>query len=203
MNSLQMSDLAGTNVRNGGGGDTTSLYFTTQDNQLYASANGGGTWKVGHGSEGFGLESRHDAAAGKPAQFGFVAINGQGDMFAELDAVNVRTVPALDENGASLTGFQYPFFVSQQTGTGQSNWIRRRIQGTTPVTEMYFSNNSGGNWRKFGTVNFKAGARCERSTRSPGCRCFSAGPGTPSACCRSRRRRRQGCRRPPTTTPMQ
>jgi hypothetical protein len=179
MNSLQMSDLAGTNVRNGGGRDTTSLYFTTQDQQLYASANAGATWKVGHGSEGFGLESRHEAAAGEKAQFGFVAINAQGDMFAELDASNIRTVPTLDENGTSLTGFQYPFFVSQQPGTNQGNWIRRRIEGNTPVTDMYFSNNSGENWRKFGTVNFKAGGEVRTVDTVAWMPVFLGGTGNP------------------------
>ena len=45
MNSLQMTDLAGTNrLRNDGAPISTSLYFSTQDNNIWASADGGEHW---------------------------------------------------------------------------------------------------------------------------------------------------------------
>ena len=155
MNSLQISDLAGTNVHMPNGNVTTSLYITTQDNALYTSPDGGATWKTGDGREGFGVEGRPDANNGESAQLVYVGIGGVQDTFADLNVTNKRPVPALDENGAPLTGFQNPYFVDQQPGTNTSNWVRRRLPNSMPVTEVYSSNNSGENWRKFATVNFK------------------------------------------------
>ena len=156
MNSLQISDLAGTNVRQPNGHISTTLYFTTQDNQLYTSPNGGGTWTAGSGGEGFGLEARPDANSGQTAQIVYVDVGGGGgDTFADLNVTNRRPVPKLDQNGVALDSFHNPFFVSQQPGTNTSNWVRRRVPSTMPFTEVYFSNNSGENWRKFANVNFK------------------------------------------------
>ncbi len=154
MNSLQISDLAGTNVHTTNG-ITTTLYISTQDNRLYTSPDGGVTWKVGDGREGFGLEGRADAPTGESAQIGFVGIGGQQDTFADANVVNKRPVSKLDENGVALDGFQNPYFVGQQPGTNASNWVRRRVPTSMPITEVFFSNNSGDNWRKFATANFK------------------------------------------------
>ncbi len=154
MNSLQISDLAGTNFHMAGGGVTTSLYITTQDNKLYTSPDAGFTWTVGNGGEGFGLESRVDANNGESAQIVFVDVGGgNGDTFADANVTNKRPVPKLDQNGTPLDKFQNPYFVSQQSGSNTSNWVRRRIP-STPVTEVYFSNNSGDNWFQFATANF-------------------------------------------------
>jgi hypothetical protein len=155
MNSLQISDLAGTNFRLPNGRVATSLYITTQDNALYTSPDGGSTWRVGDGSEGFGLEGRSDANAGESAQIAYVPTGGGQDTFADANVLNKRAISALDENGIALAGFQNPYFVSQQPGTNTSNWVRRRVPSPMPLTEVYFSNNSGVNWRKFATVNFK------------------------------------------------
>ncbi|MEP7209020.1 MAG: hypothetical protein ABI920_18960 [Casimicrobiaceae bacterium] len=155
MNSLQISDLAGTNFRMPDGTVRTTLYITTQDNALYTSPDGGATWKVGDGREGFGLEGRADAPSGENAQIAFVGIGGQQDTFADTNATNKRPVPTPDENGAALDALQNPYFVSQPPGSNTSNWVRRRVPSSMPLTEVYFSNNSGDNWRKFATANFK------------------------------------------------
>jgi hypothetical protein len=154
MNSLQISDLAGTNFHWPDGRITTSLYITTQDNNLYTSPDGGFTWTVGNGGEGFGLESRVDANNGESAQMVFVDVGGgNGDTFADANVTNKRPVPKLDQNGTPLDKFQNPYFVSQQSGSNTSNWVRRRIP-SAPVTEVYFSNNSGDTWFQFATANF-------------------------------------------------
>jgi hypothetical protein len=155
MNSLQISDLGGTNVRMANGSIATTLYITTQDNSLYTTPNGGVTWTVGDAGEGFGLEGRTDAIAGEAAQIAFVNVVGVGDTFAEASVTNKRAVPKLDQNGNALDGFQNPYFVSQQPGTSTSNWVRRRVPSSMPLTEAWFSNNSGGNWFQFATANFK------------------------------------------------
>jgi hypothetical protein len=155
MNSLQISDLAGTNFHKPGGGVTTSLYLTSQDNKLYTTPDGGATWKGGDDSEGFGLEARVDANEGEAAQIVFVAANGIGDTFADANVANRRPVPKLDQNGTQLEGWQNPYFVSQQPGSNTSNWVRRRIPNSMPLTQVFFSNNSGENWFQFATANFK------------------------------------------------
>jgi hypothetical protein len=155
MNSLQISDLAGTNVQMSDGSTRTSLYLTTQDNNLYTSPDGGATWKVGNAGEGFGLEGRAAAAAGEKAQIAFVGIGGgEGDTFADANVTNVRPVPKLDQAGNALDGFQNPYFVSQ-AGGGASSWVRRRVPSAAPLTEVHFSNDSGAHWFPFATVNFK------------------------------------------------
>jgi hypothetical protein len=59
MNSLQITDLAGTNMRrNDGAVLSTSLYFGTQDNNLWASADGGRTWPKFDQAPGRGSRSR-------------------------------------------------------------------------------------------------------------------------------------------------
>jgi len=154
LNSLQISDLHGTNFRGADGKFTTSLYFTTQDNRLYTSPDGGATWKIGDGSEGFGLEGRTDATDGEGAQLVFIGSNTIGDQFADANMTNKRPIPRVDENGTMLDGWQNTTFVSQAPGAVESNWIRRRIPPGTASADLNFSNNSGLNWRKFATVNF-------------------------------------------------
>ncbi len=73
MNSLLITDLAGTNmVRPDGAVLSTSLYFGTQDNNLWASPDGGRTWPLNDQAEGFDLEVRPDARPGEPITVGYV-----------------------------------------------------------------------------------------------------------------------------------
>ena len=78
MNSLQITDLAGTNImRPDGAVLSTSLYFGTQDNDLWASADGGKTWPQHDSAEGYDLEVRPDARPGEPITVGYVEIGKQ------------------------------------------------------------------------------------------------------------------------------
>ena len=159
LNSLQISDLHGINFRRGYGKFSTSLYFTTQDHSLYFSEDGGATWRVGDGSEGFGLEGRSDATEGEGAQLAFIGANISDplshDQFADANMANKRVIPRLDQNGTTLDGWQNTTFVSQAPGATDSNWIRRRLLPGEAETELNFSNNSGNNWRAFAKLNFK------------------------------------------------
>jgi hypothetical protein len=179
LNSLQISDLHGTNFRRPGGAFTTNLYFTTQDNQLYMSDNGGATWRVGDGSEGFGLEGREDAAVGESAQLAFIGTNTIGDQFADATMAHKRRIARIDENGTELTGWQNTTFVSQAPGATESNWIRRRVPYGLPKAELYFSNHSGNNWRKFATLNFKIAGEVRTSGDVAWTPVFLGGAGNP------------------------
>jgi hypothetical protein len=178
MNSLQISDLLGTNFRDSNGRFTTSLYFTTQDHNVYTSPDAGLTWRIGDYSEGFGLEGRSDAALGEGAQIAFIGTNASGDTFADANMTNKRPIPKVDENGVALTNLQNTYFVDQQPGAGESNWIRKRAPSEAQM-EVYFSNNSGNNWRKFATLNFKSAGEIRTSGTVAWVPVFLGGPNNP------------------------
>jgi hypothetical protein len=151
MNSLQISDLAGTNVTRDDRSVVTSLYFTTQDNRIWASPDGGATWPNGDAQEGFGLEVRSDARSGEKITVGYVAIgaHAQSERFSDANMVNQRSVPNADPDGNSIMGLGMAYFMSQRPGGSfPSHWVRLRPVPGVPMTEIYLSENSGSNWRK-------------------------------------------------------
>jgi hypothetical protein len=155
MNSLQITDVAGTNVTDGSGRVSTTLYFATQDNSLWSSADGGNTWpgNFSTGSEGNSLEVRGDALAGEPVTIAYTDIGGPGGVTRLSDALlqHSRPVPNLDENGQSLAGpmiaLTGAFYLEGRGGTAR--WFRIRIPASAaPPAEVLISQNNGENWRK-------------------------------------------------------
>ena len=79
---------------------STSLYFGTQDNYIWASADGGETWPHADGAEGYDIEARQDARPGEPITVGYVEIGSNwSEQFADANLVNQRLVPNVDQNG--------------------------------------------------------------------------------------------------------
>ena len=162
MNSLQITDVAGTNVRDANGRVSTTLYFATQDNNIWASADGGNTWPQNYsdGGEGNSLEVRSDAAAGEPVTIAYTNINGAGGATRLADALlqNSRPVPNLDENGQSLviapmTALTGAFYLEGAGSTAR--WFRVRVPpGADPPAEILISQNNGENWRKRFNISF-------------------------------------------------
>jgi hypothetical protein len=163
MNSLQISDLAGTNI-----GNKSTLYFATQDNKIWASPDGGQTWPAEDSQEGFRLETRPYASAGEPLTVAYVRVgSGYPMRFAGNAFSNKRDVPNVDENGQALDGhvdadrrpldkLEGPFFIYQPVGPGvESSWVRLRWRKDVAGREVYASMNSGKNWRKVGDVNLE------------------------------------------------
>ena len=155
MNSLQITDVAGTNVKDGSGRVSTTLYFATQDNSLWSSADGGNTWPENYSNAGEGntLEVRGDAAAGEPVTIAYTNIVAPGGVVRLADALlqHSRPVPSLDENGQSLAGpmiaLTGAFYLEGAGGTAR--WFRVRIPaGADPPAEVLISQNNGENWRK-------------------------------------------------------
>jgi hypothetical protein len=103
MNSLQITDVAGTNVKDANGRVSTTLYFATQDNHIWSSADGGNAWprNYSRGGEGNTLEVRSDAVAGESVTIAYFNV-GEGKRFADALLQNSRAVPDFDENGESL-----------------------------------------------------------------------------------------------------
>lgn len=157
MNSLQITDLAGTNITQTSGQVKTSLYFATQDNKIWASPDGGQTWPASDDQEGYGLEVRPYARAGEPVTVAYVREGVAPKlMFAGTNLTNRRAVPALDQNGNALDGqMAQPFFLSQQAGStsAESFWVRLRSRTDVPGREVYVSGNSGKNWQKIADLN--------------------------------------------------
>ncbi len=166
MNSLQIMDLAGTNVTGSDGRVATHLYFATQDNKIWASPDGGNTWPHSDDQEGYGLEVRGDAVSGEQITAGYRAIGAHAQELRFSDAllINSRAVPNVNQSGQALTGLGLPFFLSQEASTiaKPSVWVRLRRSDESGM-EVYVSSNSGSNWVKTGNLNFSPAGEIKRT----------------------------------------
>jgi len=157
MNSLQITDLAGTNmVRPDGAVLSTSLYFGTQDNNLWASADGGKTWPQFDEAEGYDLEVRHEARPGEPITVGYVEIGEDwAEQFSDANFLHQRLVPDVDTNGQPLDSAQMKqaFYLEPSAGGTSSAWLRLRLGGA-PSIGIYISRDGGNTWRRRFDLNF-------------------------------------------------
>lgn len=171
MNSLQITDLAGTNmVRPDGQVLSTSLYFGTQDNNLWASADGGKTWPRSDAAEGYDLEVRPDARPGEPITVGYVEIGGDWtEQFADANFLNQRVVPDVDQNGQPLDSQQMKqaFYLEPSAGGTATSWLRLRLGGA-PSNGVYVSTNSGKTWRRRFDLNFGWAGSVQRTNLKGG-----------------------------------
>ena len=147
-NSHLITDLAGTNVRLASGiGYNTTLYFATQDNDIWASSDGGNTWPNSDSTEGYCIQVRQDATSDREARVGYVKI--RVPRFS--DDVNLsrsRDVPNVDINNKPLSNMSQAFFVSP------NKWIRYRAL-RNGETQVYISTNNGNNWRRRAIVKLE------------------------------------------------
>lgn len=147
MNSYQITDLGGTNVRDGRTTRTT-LYFATQDNAVWASPDGGQTWPRNDCCEGFHIEAPPTAGANDTVTVGYgkVGAGPSPTMFADAGFANQRAVPDVDQTNQTLTGWSPAFYLRPRT------WLRFRmppvVDGQPPEpNEIRVSDNDGANWR--------------------------------------------------------
>ena len=148
LNSYLITDVAGTNVVPGGG--DSSLYFSTQDNQIWASFDDGSTWPNSDCAEGFFIQVRKDADISTDATvaYGKVGCGPSSSMFSDANLVNQRAVPDVDTGGRPLTNMAQAFYITP------NRWVRYRLApGSNP--EIYLSNNNGLNWRKHANVHLE------------------------------------------------
>jgi hypothetical protein len=166
MNSLEITDLAGTNYPGANGRFTTQLYFSTQDNKIWASPDEGHTWPNSDSQEGYSLEVRSEASSAEKVMVAYRAIGAHAHeaRFSDDLLASSRDVPDVDQNGQALTNMGLPYFLSQQAAlsTKPSFWVRLRgLNG--PAQEVFVSGNSGSNWTKTGDLNFMPAGEIKRS----------------------------------------
>lgn len=147
MNSLQISDLAGTNVQLAGGRHQIYLYFTTQDNQNWGSSDGGVTWTRRDGNEGCCLSAPHLVRSAADAQVGYMVFGWSTTRghprFAEAGMNNPRHISNTDAGGLGddLTMLSAPLYVERNV------WVRiGSAYGMGPVG-IWVSTDNGESWR--------------------------------------------------------
>lgn len=168
MNSYQITDLGGTNVRSDGKTQTT-LYFSTQDNAVWASTDGGETWPRNDCCEGFHIEVPHTATAGEKVTvaYGKIGAGPSNSMFAGAGFVDQRAVPDVDEAGTTLQGWSQAFYLKPD------HWLRfrvpPRVDGRPPEpNEIRVSVDNGSRWRlRYTTTLSGAGPFQRTSTNYP------------------------------------
>jgi hypothetical protein len=142
-NSLQITDLAGTNTEPRPNVFVNSLYFSTQDNGIWASSDGGLTWPTYDCAEGFHIELRKDAPSDADVQvaYGKVGCGPSNLMFSDAHLLNQRAAPAVDSSGTTISGMQNIFLVSP------GKYARARVT-PTGAWEIWVSSDNGVTWRK-------------------------------------------------------
>jgi photosystem II stability/assembly factor-like uncharacterized protein len=144
LNSIQMTDFHAVSVtRPDGSTASVSLYFATQDNALWNSADAGVTWPRAECAEGFFFEGPTRVAEGGTITLahGKVGCGPSGSMFTGNDFTNVRAVPDVDGAGNPVTAMGQAFYLEP------NRWARYRSSGeVTP--EIWVSSDDGLHWRK-------------------------------------------------------
>lgn len=143
-NSLLITDLAGTNTQATGTELVgNALYFSTQDNAIWASSDGGLTWPTSDCAEGFHIEVRKDSPPSTPLQatYGKVGCGPSTFMYSDAHLLNQRAATDVDAAGQAVSGFGNTFLISPDL------YIRTRMTPEGPW-EIWVSSNNGANWRK-------------------------------------------------------
>ena len=128
MNSYQISSLAGTNY-SPFVAPLPSLYFATQDNSIWASADGGRTWPISDCAEGSALQTWYEATSPTDPQ----ARVAYGCTYGETHSSDANFHNHRDMPNRDLGG--------------------RRIRSGQPLVSFLLS---PGNWMRFATSNARA-----------------------------------------------
>lgn len=140
MNSYQITDIGGTYV--GAPRFTTTLYFATQDNAIWASTDGGNTWPSWDCAEGFHIEVTPTARSSQKVTVGYgkIGCGPSPSMFSDPGLVNQRAVPDVDPAGSTLTRTSQAFYLTHR------HWLRFRMPEEGPG-EVRVSSDNGNTWR--------------------------------------------------------
>jgi uncharacterized repeat protein (TIGR01451 family) len=112
---------------------STDLYFGTQDNDLWASANNGSTWPDDVQWEGFFIQTLHDSPSDAGQTITFVACSGCNNHGSAADFTSENAWNNPPGGGGN------PFIVSQGV---YLQWSAP----SPPTNQLYLTTNSGGTW---------------------------------------------------------
>ncbi len=145
-NSLQITDLAGTNTDSDDSDLETTLYFSTQDNAIWSSNDNGRSWPRSDCSEGFHVEVREVATTGAPITVGYgkIGCGPSENMYSDAFLANQRAVPNMDAGGGTLDAMFQAFYLLP------GHWIRSRAgdPGAGRNPGIYVSSNDGDSWSR-------------------------------------------------------
>lgn len=149
MNSYQITDIAITNYNlfeDISLSRTSALYFATQDNAIWASADRGVTWPNSDCCEGFHIEVKNQTLAsdaGLQVAYGKVGSGPSGNMFSRVFLTDQRMAPTTSTLGIDLGDS----ILGQAFLIGGDSYCRMR----KPIIgnfEGYASDDKGNTWRK-------------------------------------------------------
>ncbi len=174
LNSYAITDVTGTHFLRSDGKRLTSLYFSTEDNGIWASADGGYSWPFNSSDEGFSktynecrsgffLQAPQDAALGEDVTIAYAKAQcGEYPyMFSKANLMDARPIPAVDKKGSPISDMTEAFLISPR------NWIRFR-QPVHGPREIYVSDNNGLNWIKKADIPFEPRGRFTISSSTTG-----------------------------------
>ena len=150
LNSYLMTDLAGTTNTTTFAPTDTYLYFSTQDNGIWASPDGGLSWPQSDCAEGFYIQVQDAAEADTTVTvaYGKVGCEPSSSMFSDAGLLNQRAIPDVDSDGGALTDMSQAFLI------GPERWIRLRTPAYASP-EVYVSVDNGAHWRHKATVDLE------------------------------------------------
>lgn len=169
MNSFLITDVAGTNYeRLNYAGHRTSLYFGTQDNSLWSSADEGQTWPHRDCCEGYYLEVRNSARTQEDVTVTYATVgSGYGIKMSDANFSNKRNVPELLGNRTRLKYAGHAFLISP------NNYIRFCVPPDRNL-ETYVSTNNCATWSKKATISLQHKGIFQVSNSSSGPIVYSA-----------------------------
>ena len=147
MNSYQITDIGGTNVRVDRK-TQSAIYFSTQDNAVWASTDGGETWPRNDCCEGFHIEVAHTAETDEKVTVGYGKV-GAGPQPDHVRRCRIRESAGgarCRRIGSNAQGWSPAFYLKPK------NWLRLRMppvvdgQPAEP-NEIRVSDNNGAKWR--------------------------------------------------------
>ena len=169
LNSYQITDLAGTTSTSESGSDAeTALYYTTQDNGIWASRNEGESWPTSDCYDGFHIRVRPRTIENRDVTvaYGQVGCPVRLDSAKFSDAILAaqRQVPDDAVGGGTLAGGAEAFPISP------GNWVRYRSPQKSPsgVAEIIVSTDNGLHWRRRAEVPLQIGGVFQASVARSG-----------------------------------
>ena len=127
MNSLQMTDLAGTNrLRNDGAPISTSLYFARKTTISGHRPTAAGPGRTADCSEGYDLETRPDVLPGDPATVGYVEIGcNWAEQFADTNSGNQRVDSRCrpERTATRHREMKQAFYLEPSNGGTSTSWL--------------------------------------------------------------------------------